>query len=420
MEQNKFTKKPISEILNIFLFLLLFLFSNVLTRYSGIDFNIIFYISLLTLIAMAFRRNSITYYGWLYASLLIIYLLYAFMPGYYFVANILSIKDVVAPFLCLQIGLLASRNKTITLRVLNYLFFPFILYGILQEIIFISGNITTLLPWDAEYINFLLENDTVNVYQGFLLRFFGTMNAFVEYQLCAIFIMIFLYLEKEYLANKRIFIVNIILTFAFIIISLERSPIMMSLIAVFVWKRTSLKKLFYKPKVLLSVVGLILVFLISLQYINNNPIFEEAFDRLTKVISLDFSNDEAINTRKEIIWVDALEIATQNPLGVLPGRVVPAANSYPDHIAPHNNFLIYLLGYGIIGITIFIVFMVSLLIRSKILEKNHRHFIQGIFISYFGMSIFNFPFLGKTGILFFFIVGFILNQQDTITSSENG
>jgi hypothetical protein len=70
------------------------------------------------------------------------------------------------------------------------------------------------------------------------------------------------------------------------------------------------------------------------------------------------------------------------------------------------------------GLTMPISIAFDAMIFSK-KQENVRYFGYGMVASYLAMSMFNYPFLGKTGILFFLLYGFLASTEDAPHESLN-
>lgn len=241
------------------------------------------------------------------------------------------------------------------------------------------------------------------------------MNAFVEYQVFIISIILLLMLYNQYIHNRNVFKINIILSLIFLLLALERSPIIMLFIWAFIWKVPSFS---IDLKRMGKLIVFILFIFVSIFYFYSNLYEDEitgiAFQRIVNVITFNFGNDAAFEERENVHWKFAWELSKNNYIGIGPGTVAPSASQYIGYVGPHNNFLAYHLAYGLFGLMLFICFLMLILKKFSNLNKNIQLFGYGMFCAYFGMAIFNMPFVGKNGILFFIIVGFLFNNNFNI------
>lgn len=398
-----------AEKLGIYLFLFFLMYSNLLSRVTGLNLNAILY-----LIFLPVFFYSLKHFIWDSITIVLMFIalffsLYTFDFRYYFSANLWSLKDIVIPLLCFLIGSRLSIYKDDIMNYLNLIFLPFVAYGVAQAIIFYSGNFSAVLPWDASHIENMSSAGIKNLFQCQLLRFFGVMNAFLEYQLYVVFIVSLLWLNVDAVKNRVLFAINFLLAIIFLALSFERSPITMFLILIFIWNFKFIPKKMGLFLLHSTVILAVIVFSIyGTEKLKEHPILGCAAQRLNNLLTLNLKSDEAINDRIDNKWKKSSDLALKNYFGIGPGRISPAAQSYQDYVGPHNNFLVYYLGYGILGLIFFLFFLVLVSIRLYRLERNYKYFGYGTLFSFCAMAMFNSPFLGKGGILFFLILGCLL------------
>lgn len=398
-----------TEKLGVYLFLFFLMYSNLFSRVTGLNLNAIFY-----LIFLIVFLYSLKFFVWDSIAIVQIFIalffsLYIFDFRYCFSANLWSLKDIVIPLLCFLIGSRLPIYKDNVINYLNLIYLPFVAYGVLQAIIFYSGNLSAVLPWDALHIENMTSTGTKNLFQCHLLRFFGVMNAFVEYQLYVVFIVSLLWLNVEVVKNKILFAINFLLAIIFLALSLERSPIAMFLILIFFGNFKFIPKkinLFLLRGV--AILAVIIFLIYGTEKLKEHPMLGCAAQRLNNLLTLNLGSDEAIKDRTDINWEESSKLASKNYFGIGPGRVSPSAQSYKGYVGPHNNFLVYWLGYGILGLIFFLFFLFLISVRLYRLERNYKYFGYGTLFSFCAMAMFNSPFLGKGGILFFLILGYLL------------
>jgi hypothetical protein len=397
------------------------MFSNLFSRITGLNLNTLFYLAFGLVFALSIKKFLKPISDWkiLYYLLLFWLSIFIFDFRYDFSANLLSIKDFIIPVLSLVIGYSLAYYKTYIVNFLNLLYFIFISYGIFQEIVFYYGGLSALelvLPWDGNYLDYIISEGIINYFQGTLLRFFGTMNAFVEYQIFVVGVLFFIWVNISDVKHKNLFRVNQILMILFLILCFERTPVAMAIIFITVWKATYLiskiRRLFFWGMVV-AIVGCIFVY-IGQNTLQNNPLISSAYKRLSNVLTLNLGNDAAIKDRSDERWADALNSAQGNFFGTGLETVTPSAHQHPRYIGPHNNYLAYYMGYGVIGLGIVLTLLIVIALKIYPLNSNYRYFGYGLMLSYAGMALFNLPYSGKQGILFFLILGFLLSLR-TIT-----
>ncbi len=402
------------ETISFRLFIVFFLFSNLFTRIIGIDINAITYIFLVSTSLLSIRYVKENTVSKALFFCLLIFFIYHLDPRFSVKSNIYSAKDFVIPLLAFPIGAYIAKYPKKTLSFVNIIYLPFILYGVLQAVFYYTGLFDVLLPWDNMHIYYQIQSGVQNMYQGHLLRFFGTMNAFVEYQVTAVFIGLILLLNKDILNNKSLVIFNTIILVLFLGLSLERSPILMFLITIMIWKI----RLFDLKRIV--VIGLVILCLISVHpridnYLINNSTTQYGWIRFRNIITMSISEDAAVSERKEVQWEYSLEVAEKNIFGIGAPNLSPSARTADkyqiSYIGAHNNFLAYYLAFGFVGLLAFFIFVLIVFLRLYQLEVDCGRFGFGTLLSFIGMAIFNAPFTGKCGTVFFLIVGFLVNQK---------
>ena len=404
--------------ITIFLFVFFLLFSNIISRIIEINVNGLFYLAVIMAFVVSMNHFKLSSLNFINLLLITVFLLYVLDPRNDLKANLYSVKDFAVPLICFFIGGGMVLYRTQFVNIVNYLFTPFVLYGVLQQYAFYTGSLDSILPWDNRMILELQEAGVKNLFQGILLRFFGTMNAFVEYQVLLVVLMLFLWLEKNIIKSSLIFKLNIAACVVFIIFSLERSPILMLMIHVFIWKYDyffTIKKIISSAFISSAFITLILsAFLVLFfsQYLSEeNPITGDAYRRIVNVLTLNFKDDSAISDRTNTEWKKSLELVSENYMGVGPGRVSPAAQDLDGAVQPHNNYLVYLLGYGLLGFGLFIYFIFAISYSFFKRRDDIGRFGLGITASFLAMSMFNVPFAGKNGVVYFLLCGLLLRTH---------
>lgn len=414
------------EALALYAFLFLFLFANLGARITGVNLSVLFYLTLPPLLLLAARvvqPDPLIVANLVTVGLFTIYVL---DPRSSLVANAWSIRDFVVPMLGFPIGYLLRHHERWLINYLNLVYLPFVAYGIVQAILFYAGRLDAVLPWDARWVEELSAVGVHNTFQGDVLRFFGTMNSFVEYQVSIAILLAFLWFSRGLIRRRSLFVVNFLLGLTFLALALERSPVAMLGIVVGVWKtgaiaEDALRLLQHASLTRRQLQGILaagltvpvfavgLYAIVELVVVDTNRI-SAAYERLMNMVTLNFGDDPAVRERIDYNWPDSLELASSNLLGVGPGLVTPSASLQPGAVGPHNNFLAYYLAYGVIGLAAVAVFFTALFVRLWTREGQARYFGGGLFLSYSTMAIFNIPFAGKMGILFFLIAGFLVSR----------
>jgi O-Antigen ligase len=398
--------------ISLYIFFFLFMFSNVMSRILGVNINgtlyLAFFMSLLFSL-MSLQLNAVSFATLVLAVFMLIYIA---DYRYSLEANLMTLKDFILPVFGFFIGVSLARHRESITSYLNYLLTPVAGYGVLQEIAFYSGSLQSWFPWDAAHIDALLSKGQVSIFQGPLLRFFGTMNSYVEYQVTLVFFTALVLFNADVLRKRRLLYVNVLLVLLFLVMAVERSPIMMALVLLAFWKWKSLLRNALRPVTIIA----FLILIVTL------PLFGEvrslettrvsiALERLKSVVTLSILQDEAIQERINVQWAEAFNMSVRNYTGIGPGRVAPSSQELPGYIGPHNNFLVMHLAYGYVGFLLFLIYLSIILLQLSRLPGNQRYFGYGLVASYSLMGMFNLPFTGKMGIMFFLIVGFLMHMS---------
>lgn len=396
---------------NLYLFIwFLFLFLNLICRLIYKDFNWLLYVFFFMELVFLMKRYRNNWLSFITLLTAIYWGIFIIDPRGTSVDNIYAFKLNVVSLLALFITLYMPPNARGYLNFLNLMFFPFMFYGVVQEAVFMwlgrMQGLMAYMPWEVKFITDITTYGGIsNLFQpGGLLRFFGTMNSFIEYQVASVCLLFLLWLNYPLLKRKKLFIVNSILLIAFQALAIERSPIMFLIIFLFVWKLPTLIHYALKNILVILLVVVFVVALLSFSVIDfTNPLIAGAIERLSAVATLDFQRDEAVTVRTDVFWKWGYEAVLENPLGVGPGE---ALSTY----RVHNNFLRWTLAYGWFGMSLFLIILFLITLDFMRLKLSQRFFGYGLLASYVALGFFNEPFSGKLGILFFFIVGCILNQ----------
>lgn len=406
----RYLRLLISERNLYYLIWFLFLFLNLISRMLYKDLNWVFYVFFFIELAWLMKRYRNDWLSFITIITVIYWGMFIIDPRGNSVDNIYAFKLNVVSLLALFITLYMPSRAKGYLNFLNVLFFPFIFYGFAQEVIFLwlgrMQGLMRYMPWEVKFITDITTYGGItNLWQpGGLLRFFGTMNSFIEYQVASVCLLFFLWFNYSNLKNKKILIVNAILLFAFQSLAIERSPILFLIIFLFVWKLPTLIHYALKNILVILLLSVFIIAIFSFSVIDfSNPLIAGAIERLSAVATLDFQRDEAVTVRTDVFWKWGYEAALENPLGVGPGE---ALSTY----RVHNNFLRWTLAYGWFGMFLFILILLLIILDFSRMKFTQRFFGYGLVISYVALGFFNEPFSGKLGILFFFIAGGVLHQ----------
>lgn len=393
-------------------FLLLLLFSNLLSRLSGANINVLLYLLFFFVVLSALSHAPCRTLTIATTALGLYLLLHLFDPRAAFVVNALAAKDFAVPVFGVLVGFRIFLYRRDLIPHLNLLYLPFVTYGLVQEIAFYAGRFAEVLPWDAAWVDTLQSGGVRNLYQGELLRFFGTMNAFYEYQIYIAILPAFLWLNVRNVKRRGLLLFNSILALFVLTLAVERSPVLLLTVLIMVWGAWYLVHSARRALALgfATTVLLMLLSTVGTAGLTDHPVVGEPVERLMNVITLNFAGDEAIAERVEVQWRTAFELARQHPLGIGPGRVAPATESYEGSIQPHNNYLAYQLAYGVLGLLFAGALGYAVMQAVGNAARSSRFFGYGLIVSYAAAAVFSLPFVGKAGTLFFLIMGFVSRE----------
>jgi len=400
------------------------MFSNLFDRIIGIKiptalfYLIFFLLIILCLVKLKFNNLLIV------ASLLPIFFFFVliFHPSTPIKANIMSIKDYILPMISLWIPISLIKDKTKVVNIINYFFLVFICYCVLQEFFFYAyggiAGFAKYLPWDYNFINRELNTPSGagNFFRGPLLRFSGPMNAFVEGQIFVVMLLAVLLKYRKFLVNNFVFKLNLILGFGFLALSLERTPIFMLVIILIIWNITKVLRFKFMLYALIVTSFVVITSFVVYNKYHENEIVGTAIGSIVNVATLQLKEDSSVEKRREVEWEQSIQLAENSFFGLGPGRVSPSARDMiDDYFGPHNNFFAYYLGYGFVGLFLFLLLLITIVFYASKYESDTKYFIWGVVAAYVACAFFNVPFSGKNGILFFFTVAFVLSREKLIT-----
>lgn len=424
-----------------------FLFSNLATRMLRVDLNFIPYILAIPLI---YHGMVTTWRIHRNLTLFVVSITTIAMPFYLrnwhgIELTVHAAKDFTFAWLAFFVGLAISRLGVKTwLPWLAWTVVAFAGYGAVQGTLFYLGSEGLLPPWDRTHIADLFEQGANNIYQSGHLRLFGTMNSFQEYQLVLAVSVPFLWSLRRELRSYTVVYSAIVLEAIVLALALERTQIAVALgtfalplISYLVKTRGSalLAKDFLMPASLLTVLSAYLIAVVvnalpipqppildSLSSVAGEAAGEEAVDaggdeavdaRLRNAIGLDFEGDPALSERLTREWPRAVRAVIQYPLvGISPVRVAPSIddNVYPEvnHISPHNTLLAYAAGFGIPFAVVIVSMVLAIVIAAGHLNVPLRPWVWGATVMYMFSGVFNLTLSGKTGTIFFLLMGLTL------------
>lgn len=283
-------------------------------------------------------------------------------------------------------------------------------YGVAQAILFLTGDLANVLPWDAKWVADAQESGVSNLYQAALLRFFGTMNSFFEFQLITSILVPYTWLlhrNHPDVISVRPVVILTLLHAVFLLLALERTPIIVAAIMY--------SSLLRRPRDLRSlgrqlpavVILGVAAFIMGPRMIQaQESINYHALDRLTDVITLDFASDSSIATRVDSIWISYWRLFSENFwLGIGSGRLSDDSLGLAQ-AQPHNGYLAYGLAFGALTLLMLFAYLFAAVSHGK--SSTDRRFLGALIVAYSLVAIFDVPWMGKTGVAFFLLVGVLL------------
>lgn len=245
--------------------------------------------------------------------------------------------------------------------------------------------------------------------QGFVdSRLFGIFSDPNFAAVTSLIIIIFCYFllkDCKSKAQKRYYVTNIIFQMLYIILSGSRTAMIEGVLTAFILVyfiernksyATSMIKVKRKAFIKGMIAALISVLLINVlptpllkiaeistniktSIMNGDTEKEDVVDEPLTLKRDDINEDNLSNNRSDI-WASALEISkSKRLLGLSPRNMVPYAQEvYPDsYIAQtgyetHNGYLAVLVGTGVIGFLLMVVFAINAIYYICIYVKKHR------------------------------------------------
>lgn len=345
-------------------------------------------------------------------------LIYILHPGEPILANILATKDFVLPVTFIFMGLQISIRKYV--KISNYLLLIMLLYATLQEFLSLSGKLSQYLPWD-----FIFLQGNPNFFEGGILRYFGTLDSFFDFQLriYLFLILLLVYKNKSIILRKEkyFFYSNIIFIIFLMALKPEASPLSMFLIILCTYglffilkiiKDYKAKKLWIKQIFFLIILGIFCCSIIGFM-LNHFSGYEVSYQKILNIMTGRLMDIQSAQARK-VNWGQGLEAANNTLFGYGPAKAAMGTSKLiADYIGPHDNFLALYLSYGIIGFGLFI-FLLLYLLYLMIYNLNFSRYdflMIGILIAFVILSKFNLPFIGYNGALFWLVIGMYTKEK---------
>ncbi|MFZ2162807.1 MAG: O-antigen ligase family protein [Sideroxyarcus sp.] len=402
--------------------LFLFFFSNLVDRlvFCGASFS--FY--LLVCIGATYYIIRESTVRWRIAVLIpIIYFsIFQILKGEEVWSAIAAVKDLCVPIMAVLLGYSVFSRHSV-LNMLNWLFLPFVVYGLIQVVSFELDSMREVLPWDIAQMDLMTASGVKSLYQSSQLRFFGTLNSFFHYQLIVAIMPLFLWLNRAQLKHRWLLVCNSLLAIVLVVMFRERTPLIV--LGVFsimflAFGNRQLRMVGFSGSVGVCVVAFGLAFANFGGALNQSgpdkggSLNESDPElRMQNVIYLNLDRDTS-TVERLAIWKEALkELTAENIVfGKSPSMLLPGyeARSPESHISPHNFFLFILLAYGLVGAGLFFgfLFLVYYDLLGNTAHLEWRLFMGALLLAFILLSIYHVPFIGKLGFMFFLFLGVAL------------
>lgn len=387
--------------------LFLYFYSNLVDRIYPIGTSAAFYFFIiLAAICLLTSRNNKRSHVIVVLAVAAYFLLNPLLKSEGPLAAVAAVQDVSIPIVALLLGY-ASRSDPGALEKINFLYFPFVSYGVLQVALFHLGQFSTVLPWDARYVE-AMRAAGLSVNQSELLRFFGTLNSFFHYQLIMVVVPVFLWVFRKSVRHRRLLIANTILAVAAVVMFQERMPIVVLGLISLVFAILGQGRL--RIAGFLGFAGVIILALL----ISNFGDKENESDpglRMSNAVTINVERDTSMTTRTKIAremlnLVDADNIF----FGMESRRLLPAYEKWSENglISPHNLYLFLLLAFGLAGVALMValgVWIALTFIRPQP-RPEVKLLLIALSLAYLFLGMFHLSLVSKAGILFFFVIGF--------------
>lgn len=412
-----------------FAIIFLFFFSNLIDRIQPVGASAAFF----AIVGLAAALNCISrrLVIWQYAVIGVAayFALFPLVKGEGILVSVAATKDVALPLSGILLGYLLLCQKR-NLEVLNCLYLPFVGYGLLQAWAFHTNRLDTLLPWDATYVD-QMRAAGMSVYQTNALRFFGTLNSFFHYQLICLIVPILLWVRYDQIRRHLLLLLNTILACLFLVILQERTPVavlaILSLVAI-VFGIGQSRQAGWAGLAMALTLAWMIGFLGGNAMLNKsdaelrggNAALNEsdAELRMRNMVKLQIDSDTSVKERL-VIWREMLTLITPNNVytGRSPAELLPGNEAWgtAQHLSPHNNYLFFVLAYGVVGLVLYFWLLARLIwsaVTSERLMSDMKLFMFGLGIAYLFLGVFHLSFLSKLGFLFCWILGLAMADRD--------
>jgi len=324
----------------------------------------------------------------------------------------------------------SQRDIRVLLYILLWLGIVSVLYGLGQ---FIVG----IFPWEVKWFEEVAfaQNTagwlTIGL-RGIEFRIFSIFYYRTDFYFANVLIFTLLYASNVFSAGlaKWLKYLYYLIWFAMMLITLERTPLIMSVLAVavvFLFKTTSHRRKIFLIRAAVLLIGGYGTLVLSESYLKNSGISSLIrLAELTNPLEADSIHDRADN-----YWGPSIEHIKENPMGLgigqgsgtkASGRVSLTATG---NIRTHNEILQKALETGILGVVAFIILMIAVFRDSLRLNKSSSEFswlgsgMAAVTLVFCLSSMITLTFSGGRGLLFWTLAGIVLAMLKQNANNEN-
>lgn len=308
-----------------------------------------------------------------------------------------------------------------------------IMFMIVANLYAIGQFFAGLYPWEIKWMSDIVVSQSTSGWltiglRGIEFRLFSTFYNYMDFTFVNVIVFALALSYKNYAKPlwSKLRIIYIVSWSLVLILSLERMPLIMSMVILFVHiylNSTNRKRKYLRITAIITT--LVLIFGLQLA----KPVFvNTGADKLVRLAEL--ANPLAassIQDRVERKWQPTFEIITANLLGVGIGygsqtKASAIAEDSGYLIEPHNEILQKTMETGLVGGTLFLLLLISIFSDSRALLKENKTkrfavAMIGITISFWVCGMVNLPFSGASGLLYWTLagitLGFLYNHYQT-------
>lgn len=340
-------------------------------------------------------------------------------------------RNVLPNMMILLLASFVFVNEESITRLLKTLF----VFGILSCLYGIGQYAQGVYPWEKDWILNVAFSETSEGWltiglRGVEFRLYSLFYSYMDFTFCNAIIFALAVAYRSSLSNKWKKITGwyIFLWFLVLLVSLERMPLVMSLVAIavvyFIKSDTAKRKRILFKTALLSIMFVTAISVAS-PFLKNTGTW--------KLIRLaELANPLAassIHDRMERKWGPTMNTIAGNPLGVGIGygsqtRANTIAAQTDFWVEPHNELLQKTLETGIVGGFIFFLLLISVF-RDGLNLSHSREEIRKLGIGFAAATIgfwlcglVNVPFSGSSGLLYWTLAGIVLATSERTKNPE--